>query len=76
MHKEQWTNELKPFAILLSGVNDDLENRDDAELLVLLDACQQPTTTNCWCWTYEAAKWLRTLVDAELARRSYAAAHR
>lgn len=70
--KEQWKKELEPFAILVAGVNEDLENRAEEDLRVLLDACQQPTHTNCWCWTYAAAKWIRPLVEEELARREYA----
>lgn len=71
--KEQWKKELEPFAILVAGVNEDLENRAEEDLRALLDACNQPTITNCWYWTYKAAKWIQPLVEEELARRNYAA---
>lgn len=69
MAREQFHNDLKPYAILMAGVFGDLENMTEDELLELSDACEKPTQTNCWFYTYQAARFIGPLVSAELSRR-------
>jgi hypothetical protein len=71
--KPQWKTELQPYAILLSGINEDLMNKSEDELQDLLEACTEPTSTNCWWATMHAAKFIEPLVKDEIARRTYAA---
>ena len=67
-----WKTELQPYAILLSGINEDLTNKSEDELKALLNACAEPTSTNCWWATMHAAKFIKPLVEDEIARRAYA----
>ena len=69
MAREQFHNDLKPYAILMAGVFGDLENMTDDELIELSEACEKPNKTNCWCYTYKAAHFIGPLVASELSRR-------
>lgn len=60
---------LGPVAIVLSGINEDLDNMIDDELFELRDACNAATETNCWVWTYKAAKYLGPVVAEHIERR-------
>ena len=58
---------LEPIAIVLSGIQADLDNKTTDELLFMLKACKAVTRTNCWVWTYQAAKYLEDELDARTA---------
>ena len=47
---------LEPFAMLLAGMDEGLQHLDRDELLVILDASESVSETNCWCWTFAAAQ--------------------
>ena len=69
MTKQEWKAALEPFAIVLAGMVESIKAMDDEELLALRAACDQPTSTNCWCWTYSAANVIRGEVDGEILQR-------
>jgi len=69
MKNQAWKTTLGPFAIVIGGMISNIEAMEDAELLELHDACLEPTTTNCWCCTYQAAKTIAQWVDEEISRR-------
>ena len=55
-------NALEPIAMVLAGIDESLQNCDRNELLIILDACNSVSETNCWCWTYAAAEFARDRV--------------
>lgn len=67
--KKSWEVALEPFAIVLAGMNESIRAMTDEELLELWAACDQPTQTNCWCWTYRAANVIRDEVRDEISAR-------
>ena len=69
MNKQEWKALLEPFAIVAAGMSECIIAMDDDNLLELRTACDQPTTTNCWCWTYRAANIIRGEVDGEIIHR-------
>lgn len=69
MIKQEWETVLKPFAILIAGMVENIKGMDDHDLLELRTACDQPTQTNCWYWTYSAAQVIRGEVEDEVTRR-------
>ena len=66
---ELWKTKLEPFAMVMAGIAENIRNMENDELLELYDACKEPTSTNCWCWTYEAAKFVRKEADIEIRQR-------
>ena len=74
--KKQWKLMLEPFAIVLAGMSESIGAMTDDELLELRAACDQPTQTNCWCWTYRAAGVIRDDVDREIRIRNRMLAER
>lgn len=67
--KEPWKITLEPFAIVLAGMAESIRALGDDELRELRAACDKPTQTNCWCWTYQAANVIRGEVDGEIRSR-------
>ena len=49
---------LEAVAMVLAGIDASLSDASRVELLIMLDACKAVSTTNCWCWTYAAAKYV------------------
>ena len=71
MKTPEWKTALEPFAIVIAGMTSNLENMEDAELLALRDACLEVTSTNCWCYTYTAAKTITPWIDREINLRPH-----
>lgn len=69
MTKKRWETVLEPFAIVIAGIVESIKAMDDQDLLELRTACDQPTSTNCWCWTYSASQVIRGDVDSEIRQR-------
>jgi len=63
-------NALNPFAMLLAGIQEGLDQLDHDELLVINDACKAASTTNCWCFTYKAARLIEFEVERLLKETS------
>jgi len=70
MAQAAWKIELKPYAILLAGMESDFDNLMDEELASLRSACDEPTNTNCWWATKQAADLIRPMLDEQIYRRS------
>ncbi len=49
---------LEAVAMVLAGIDASLSDAGRDELLIMLDACKAVSETNCWCWTYAAAKYV------------------
>lgn len=60
---------LRPFAMLLAGIGEGLTELDTDELELLSLACEQAAETNCWCYTYQAAKYIQPEVERLLRER-------
>lgn len=60
---------LDPVAIVLGGINENLENMSYEELQALRKACDEPDTGNCWVWTYRAAQYLKPILDDHIEHR-------
>lgn len=67
--KGQWQTALAPFAAMLAGLEASIRNMDGDDLSELHDAIKYPTQTNCWCFTYRAAKHIEEIVDEEMHQR-------
>ena len=70
MAQAAWKIELKPYAILLAGMESYFDNLTDDELASLRAACDEPTNTNCWWATKQAAELIRPMLDGQIYRRS------
>ena len=57
--KREYRQALEPIAIALSGIDASLQEMSLDDLKELELACCAVTTTNCWCYTYSAAKHIR-----------------
>ncbi len=57
--KKEYRQALEPIAIVLSGIDDGLQEMSLDDLKELELACCAVTTTNCWCYAYRAAKHIR-----------------
>ncbi len=60
--RENWKMLLEPFGIMFGGMTADLDDKSLDELRELLEACHKTTTTNCWCYAYEAAQYLKPIL--------------
>lgn len=69
MDKKEWKAALEPFAMVFAGMVENIKGMDNDELLELRTACDQPTSTNCWCWIYTVANVIRGEVDSEIRQR-------
>ncbi|HEY6564042.1 MAG TPA: hypothetical protein VIY86_06065 [Pirellulaceae bacterium] len=56
---------LEPFAIVLAGIDMDLDEKTESELSELLEACEAASDAACWPYTQRAAEFL----GPELRRR-------
>lgn len=56
---------LESVAMALAGIEAFLDEMDDEEIEALATVCNNASNTNCWCWTYQAAQYLKP----ELTRR-------
>ena len=65
----RFNTELKPYAMLLAGMDADLQSLEDPDVLDLRDMCEMPTRTNCWCYTYRAAQILKLMLDEQISMR-------
>lgn len=68
MNKEQKLI-LEPVAIVLAGINADLQEKLDEEILEMYDACEAVSRTNCWCFTYDAAQYLKPVLVQVMTER-------
>jgi len=59
---------IEPVAIVLAGINEDLENKEKEELEVMLAACEAATKTNCWTWIYQSAQYLKPILNEKIYR--------
>ena len=57
--EKKYQQALEPIAIVLGGIDDSLQEMSLEDLRELELACCAVTTTNCWCYTYKAAKHIR-----------------
>lgn len=68
-----WKDRLEPFGYLLVNLDDAigsmLRAMSDADLAALADATHRVTTTNCWCYVWDAAPFVRRAVVSEQGRR-------
>ena len=60
---------LEPLAIVLAGIVEDLNSKEDDEITEMYEACESATTTNCWFWIYRAAQYMRPVLEAEIEKR-------
>jgi hypothetical protein len=60
---------LESVAIVLAGINENLENMQDNDIIEMLAACDSTSQTNCWCWTYQAAKYLKPCLIEQIQLR-------
>ena len=60
---------LEPVAIVLAGINEDLKNKDDEEILELMQASCAVSQTNCWRWTYDAGRYLAEALREQIKER-------
>lgn len=67
---EPWKELLEPFANLHWQMDQLLRPMSDETLAELLSACAQPTATNCWYATHDAARWIKPEIEAEQRRRA------
>lgn len=70
MAQKHWEIELKPYAVLLAGMESEFDNLTAEELVSLRAACDAPTNTNCWWATKQAADLIRPMLDGQIYRRS------
>lgn len=70
MAQKPWEIELKPYAVLLAGMESYFDNLTTEELESLRFACDAPTSTNCWWAIKQAADLIRPMLDGQLYRRS------
>lgn len=69
MSRERFHNDLKPYAVLLAGIDADLDNMTDDEVIEMREACEKPTGTNCWFMTFQAARFMAPLLDDKIQGR-------
>jgi hypothetical protein len=50
---------LEPFGMAFAAMGHQVREMSDETLREMLQACYVTSTTNCWCCTFEAAKWLQ-----------------
>ena len=60
---------LEPIAILLCGIEVALDEKDDSEIIEMLEACEAVSETNCWSYTHDAAKYIQPKLLAIAKRR-------
>ena len=59
---------LEPFATLWWQMDNALFAMTEERLLQVQEACQQPTSVNCWYATYRAAEILKPMIERRLAQ--------
>ena len=60
---------LAPFAAIIAGAYAMIGELSDGELLQLREACENVSTINCWCMTYDAAGVIADEVSREITKR-------
>lgn len=61
--------QLEMFANLFARMDNTIQAMADGELQLVLKACQQASTTNCWCYTWDAAQYLLPKIRTEEYQR-------
>lgn len=61
---------LQPYADALARTINEIEAMDSEDLAALTNACDAPTSTNCWWAMKQAADFLKPLIAAEYGRRT------
>lgn len=67
---KKWKELLKPYADTLADIHHNIEAMDEDELRALCEACDKPTSTNCWWAEKRAAEHLKPIIAAEYGRRT------
>ena len=71
--RPEWRERLLPYAKMYADFNQELELRigqlKHRELEELLDATEEPTSSNCWWATYWVAREVREAAGHELRMR-------
>jgi len=69
MANAEWNKVLEPYAQVFANLRERIRELTDLELKELLEACKQPTATNCWWITFHAARFLMPWVCEEIRER-------
>jgi hypothetical protein len=69
-HKEM----LEPFGRIFLGMDQQVRSMSDEVLQEMLEACEATSETNCWCCTFDAAKYLKVEIRREINWRKKRAA--
>lgn len=62
-----WAVRLEPFGMMFAGICECLDEKSLEELVQLREDCERATTTNCWCYAYQAAQFLKRHLDGRIA---------
>jgi hypothetical protein len=67
--KVDWKERLRFYGDLIHQIDRMMVEKSDEELQQLKEDCGQVTSTNCWCFTFDAAKIIAPMIDRELTYR-------